>query len=72
MKKKAKKLTLHRETVRNLAGSDLNRAAGGTDTSGFCLEASGCECVVSDSHFDHTCGTVCDIPTWHCTRCSIC
>jgi len=19
-----------------------------------------------DSHFDHTCGTVCDIETWHC------
>jgi hypothetical protein len=25
-----------------------------------------------DSHFDHTCGTVCDIETWHCSRCSLC
>lgn len=25
-----------------------------------------------DTHFDHTCGSVCDIPSWHCTRCSLC
>ena len=26
----------------------------------------------ADTHFDHTCGSVCDIPSWHCTRCSEC
>jgi hypothetical protein len=66
MKKTVKKLSLHRETVRNLVGSDLSRAAGGTYTSSFCLEPTACECGGLDSHFDHTCGSVCDIPSWHC------
>jgi len=25
-----------------------------------------------DTHFDHTCGTVCDIDTWHCTDWVVC
>lgn len=75
MKKRTKKLSFTRETIRSLDSGTLGKAAGGTDTSDFCIAPTGCECGsgdCSDSHFAHTCGTVCDIPSWHCTRCSIC
>ena len=46
MKKRSRKLTLHRETVRNLGGGDLRRIVGGTggDTTEACEEASHCAC----------------------------
>jgi hypothetical protein len=38
MKKRTPKLTLHKETLRNLASGDLRKAAGGeTDAHTFCL-----------------------------------
>jgi len=63
MKKGMKKLSLHRETLRSLAQRNLKTVAGGSAIE---------DPVIGDSHFDHTCGSVCDIPSWHCTRCSIC
>ena len=63
MNKKLKKLNLNRETIQSLSSTSLGKVAGGTGIE---------DPVIGDSHFDHTCGTVCDIPSWHCTRCSIC
>ena len=57
MKKKVKKLRLDRETIRLLQENSLVQAAGA---------------FYVDSHYDHTCGSVCDIPSWHCTYCSEC
>ena len=51
MKKKVKKLSLDRETLRLLEGENLGKVPGGFEL---------------DSHYDHTCGSVCDIPSWHC------
>ena len=62
MNKKLKRLNLNRETIQSLSSTSLGKAAGGIEV--FQNEL--------DTHFDHTCGTVCDIPSWHCTRCSIC
>lgn len=47
MKKHARKLTLHRETVRNLKGRDLNGIAAGSnsDTSCRCFINTGCNCA---------------------------
>ena len=51
MKKNAKKLTLHRETIVTLGTSDLGLIAGGTftttsaHTSLACIEPTGCECA---------------------------
>jgi hypothetical protein len=42
MKKRAKKLSLNRETVRNLESSDVRKVAGGENTSALCLHATGC------------------------------
>jgi hypothetical protein len=56
MHKRAKKMTLHRETLRSLDPKKLTHVAGG----------SGTPLQDKDTHFDHTCGTVCDIPSWHC------
>jgi hypothetical protein len=45
VKKSAKKLTLHRETVLRLGASELGRIAGGTpNTSLACIEYTGCDC----------------------------
>ena len=47
MKKNARKLRLHRETVLRLGTSDLGRIAGGTNTahtSLACIEYTGCDC----------------------------
>ena len=60
MRKNLKKLSLNRETLRSLHGTNLGNVAGGSEDQPL------------DTHYDHTCGTVCDIETWHCTRCSIC
>lgn len=43
MKKRNRRLSLHRETVRNLGGDDLRRIVGG-DTTANCEEASHCAC----------------------------
>lgn len=64
MKKQAKKMKLHRETIRSLSGAKLRTAAGGSGPTPIEPDL--------DTHFDHTCGTVCDIPSWHCSRCSLC
>ena len=54
MKKRAKKLTLSKETLRNLDAARLRKAAGGTDTG---------QCTVTCYQVD-TCGscqgTLCD------------
>ena len=59
MKKRVTALRLHRETIRSLSGQTLGKVEGG-----FVEDL--------DTVRDHTCGTVCDIPSWHCTYCSIC
>lgn len=68
MKKKVRKLSLNRETISSLDGKALGQVAGGA-TSAECIAPTGCECgtdgCISPS-WQHTCGTVCDIPTWHC------
>jgi hypothetical protein len=56
MKKNVRRLSLNRETLRSLDPSTLSGAAGGTFTR---------DPEELDSHFDHTCGSVCDIPSWH-------
>jgi hypothetical protein len=42
MKKHLKKLTLHRETLRSLQGGEMEKVAGGSDTSLACVEVTGC------------------------------
>ena len=64
MNKKVKKMSLHRETIRSLSGEKLRVVAAGSGPTPLQPDL--------DTHFDHTCGTVCDIPSWHCTYCSIC
>jgi hypothetical protein len=44
VKKSAKKLTLHRETVLRLGTNDLSQIVGGTNTSLACIEYTGCDC----------------------------
>ena len=47
MKKRPKKLSLNRETVRHLESRDIHGVvAGAEETSSLCLAATGCECVV--------------------------
>ncbi|HKI03380.1 MAG TPA: class I lanthipeptide [Thermoanaerobaculia bacterium] len=48
MKKHVKKLSLNRETLRHLQGSDMQWIAGGVDTSAQCLMPTGCECGTQD------------------------
>ncbi|HSG39447.1 MAG TPA: class I lanthipeptide [Thermoanaerobaculia bacterium] len=68
MKKKTRKLNLNRETISSLDRAALGHAAG-AGTSEECIVPTGCECG-SDGcigpSWQHTCGTVCDIPSWHC------
>jgi hypothetical protein len=70
--KKTGKLKLHRETLRILAEPGLRRVAGGSgDTTQNCEAWSTCACPSEEGFCDgssrhHTCGTVCDIPSWHC------
>lgn len=50
MRKRVKKLTLNRETLRSLEARNLRGAAGGTDTTSFntscaCRDITGCECA---------------------------
>lgn len=63
MKKSLKKLSLSRETLRNLEASGLRRAAGGSDhcTSSVCIAPTQCECETQGcvSQWGQTCGTVC-------------
>ena len=70
MKKRTQKLTLNRETLRLLGTNEMSRVVGATeDTSSACFEATHCECVSDgciNPTWQHTCGTVCDIPSWHC------
>lgn len=55
MKKHAKKLTLHRETLLNLEGSEMRRIVGGeVRTSMECLLPTGCECQTADGCAPHT------------------
>lgn len=48
MKKRSKKLTLNRETVRNLSASHLEEAAGGIPTTGPSCE-EGCSDTIPAS-----------------------
>lgn len=55
MKKHPKKLALHRETVRRLeASGDLDRIAGGLDTSYACELATGCDCETAQGCYPPT------------------
>lgn len=72
MKKRTGRLRLHRETLHLLAtpGPQLRHAVGGTGSTNYCEEASGCacaseapECTLPDTAVlggcSHTDGTVC-------------
>ena len=50
MKKRVKKLGLHRETLRNLQHRQLSNGVGAadTDTSCNCRALTGCECYTQD------------------------
>ncbi len=58
MKKSRKKLTLHRETIGNLADDSLNQAAGGGGT----LFSGGTYCMSN-------CVTYCNCPSQNLTEC---
>ena len=49
MKKRVKKLSLHRETLRHLQNVPLGMVVGGTNTSQECFQATGCECNTQDA-----------------------
>lgn len=57
MKKRVKKLSLHKETLRDLQGRELLQAAGAAVTSQRC-EATGCDCP--------TAGVDCTLPPSAC------
>jgi hypothetical protein len=64
MKKRMKKLALHRETLRSLQGSETQEVAGGSgDTSCQCFQATGCDCASQG-------GTDCYPPTACLGTCS--
>lgn len=48
MKKQTPKLTLHRETLRNLSPSDLDQVAGGGPTTG-CTGTAVCTATCTDT-----------------------
>jgi hypothetical protein len=65
MRKRSRKLALHRETLRQLDPLQARRAVGGA-TSDDCLQATGCECATDGCigpTWWHTCGTTCTVPT---------
>jgi hypothetical protein len=65
MKKSVRRLALSRETVRRLDLQLLNGVAGAFEEDNS--QAGGCGSLSNTSNScAHTCGTVCDIPTWHC------
>jgi hypothetical protein len=51
MKKRLKKLGLHRETLRNLQHHQLSRGVGASDldTSCACHGLTGCDCYTQDA-----------------------
>ena len=59
MKKKTSRLTLNRETLRLLSDKATKDAQGG---SGMTFPVNE-DTLMS---WQHTCGSVCDIPSWHC------
>lgn len=66
MRKKTMKLSLHRETLRQLDPLEALNAVGGNTTSQGCIFPSGCVCGTGQSvgpTWEHTCGTTCDVPT---------
>ena len=64
MKKRMKKLSLHRETLRSLQGSEAKDVAGGSHaTSCECFFATGCDCASQG-------GTDCYAPTLCFGTCS--
>lgn len=59
MRKRAKKLSLHRETLRNLQAGDLRRAAGGGETFEIdttCACTDGCGTGTNGCSGTCTCG----------------
>lgn len=63
MKKRPKRLSLHRETLRSLQGGEMKKVAGGSDTSVACVDVTGC-CASQG-------GTDCYDPTMCLWGCSI-
>ena len=64
MKKKFKRLSIHRETLRNLQQPDLRRAVGGGTEY---LEDSGCACTDTCNPDTYGCQTSGNCPTLRCT-----
>jgi hypothetical protein len=61
MKKRIKKLNLHRETVRNLGDPEMRTAAGGTrETSALCRDVTFCGCEATQSLCTYGCTTNCN------------
>jgi hypothetical protein len=60
MKKKFSKLRLSKETVRDMAGRDLEKAAGGTVLNSVCACTTGCN-TESFSQYQGSCPY-----TWRC------
>lgn len=60
MKKKTSRLTLNRETLRHLQDAATGEAKGASGPMTFPVNE---DTLMS---WQHTCGSVCDIPTWHC------
>jgi hypothetical protein len=67
MKKNLKRLSVHRETLRNLQQPDLRRAAGGGTNTEY-LENSGCACSETCNPDTYGCGTgTCNTGSFRCT-----
>jgi hypothetical protein len=66
MRKRGRKLTLSRETLRNLQ-SGIQRVRGGAcETTGSCMEGTHCDCP-SETGCPDT-----DLMTWPCTLATRC
>jgi hypothetical protein len=74
MKKISKRLILNNETIRNLAGTDLNRAAGGISRAGQCgtdnvgCQSDGCTGGVTCNSVNAECPSGPGIATCTCTK----
>lgn len=59
MKKRNKRLALHRETLRNLEERGLRRAVGGAQTYDYAGCATSCLCLDDQGTFSSACTTIC-------------
>jgi hypothetical protein len=59
MKKKAKKLTLNRETIRGLQGYQVIGGTGLGPTGYDQIEATGCQCAMNSQEYSYCVGISC-------------